>query len=59
MLDTYHYIPDSFQGVGQDFDYEIVYFDRRFLRICNSGASCPKFITSEAIRSAEKIYFLC
>ena len=59
MLDTYHYIPDSFQGVGQDFDNEIVYFDRRFLRICNSGVSCPKFITSEAIRSAEKIYFLC
>jgi hypothetical protein len=57
MLDTYHYIPDSFQGVGQDFDDEIVYFDRRF--ICNSGVSCPKFITSEAIRSAKKIYFLC
>ena len=29
MLDTYHYIPDSFQGVEQDFDYEIVYFDLR------------------------------
>jgi hypothetical protein len=58
MLDTYKYIPDSSQGLGQDFDTEIVYFYRRFLRNCNPGISCPKFITSEAVRSAKKILIL-